>query len=66
LFFVDEEIGGTDGAAILVKSELFKEMNIEVAFDEGFACPRDAYFVMYGERVPWCRWKPGHDFQLQA
>jgi aminoacylase len=54
-FYPDEEIGGKEGALLLVESQIFKKMNIGVVLDEGLACPEDAYIVMYGERSVWCK-----------
>ena len=52
-FVPDEEIGGADGMAYLVKSDEFKSLGkIAIAFDEGLANEKDAYTVFYGERAP--------------
>eukprot|EP01080_Neovahlkampfia_damariscottae_P005673 gene5673-9494_t len=54
VYVPDEEIGGSDGAGELAKSEFFKnEMNVEFGLDEGLASPTDTYPVFYGERMPW-------------
>ena len=52
-FVPDEEIGGADGMAYLVKSDEFKSLGkISMALDEGLANENDAYTVFYGERAP--------------
>eukprot|EP00612_Vaucheria_litorea_P001199 CAMPEP_0171451930 /NCGR_PEP_ID=MMETSP0945-20130129/239_1 /TAXON_ID=109269 /ORGANISM="Vaucheria litorea, Strain CCMP2940" /LENGTH=420 /DNA_ID=CAMNT_0011976491 /DNA_START=27 /DNA_END=1289 /DNA_ORIENTATION=- len=53
-FVPDEEIGGTEGMVSFVKSDFWKSMQpIGFAFDEGLACPENAFTVFYGERIPW-------------
>lgn len=52
-FVPDEEIGGTDGMASLLKSREYKSLGkIGLALDEGLANPNDAFTVFYGERYP--------------
>jgi len=52
-FVPDEEVGGGDGLGSFIKTDLWKEMNIGVALDEGLANPLDKFTVFYGERAPW-------------
>lgn len=68
-FVPDEEIGGRDGAGMLVSSEDFQRLNVGVVLDEGLASPDESYRVFYGERSPW--WltikavgTPGHGSKL--
>lgn len=68
-FVPDEEIGGRDGAKMLVSSEEFQRLNVGVVLDEGLASPDESYKVFYGERSPW--WltikavgAPGHGSKL--
>jgi N-acyl-L-amino-acid amidohydrolase len=49
----DEEIFGIEGMGCLVKHEIFKELNIGAALDEGGAFPEDYLILFYGERAPW-------------
>lgn len=51
---IDEEIGGHDGIEKFVKTEVFKNLNIGFALDEGLAVENDVYRLYYGERSPWC------------
>ena len=50
-FLPDEEVGGLDGASQFVNSELFCELNVGIALDEGLANPDNAYSVFWGERA---------------
>jgi len=52
-YLPDEEIGGHDGALKFTESELWTELNVGLALDEGLANPEDKYTVFYGERAPW-------------
>lgn len=45
--------GGIDGALAFTQSELWKEMNVGLALDEGLANPENKYTVFYGERCVW-------------
>ena len=47
----DEEVGGLDGAARFVQSEIFSKLNVGLALDEGLANPGNAFSVFYGERA---------------
>ncbi|KNA23621.1 hypothetical protein SOVF_023370 [Spinacia oleracea] len=49
----DEEIGGFDGAAKLVESKEFEELNVGFVMDEGQASPTDQFRVFYADRSPW-------------
>jgi aminoacylase len=49
----DEEIGGLDGMSLLLQSNWFNSIKVDVALDEGLACPEDDYCIFYGERMPW-------------
>jgi aminoacylase len=64
-FVPDEEIGGGTGAALFVKTQFFKYLNVGVTLDEGMTSPSDNYTVYYGERIPWwlqitCTGNTGH------
>jgi aminoacylase len=52
-FVPDEEIGGTDGMSILLRSSWFSALNIGLALDEGLANSDNTFSVFYGERLPW-------------
>eukprot|EP00253_Pinus_taeda_P002435 PITA_02435 len=52
-FVPDEEIGGRDGAGMLVSLEDFQRLNVGVVLDEVLASPDESYRVFYGERSPW-------------
>lgn len=52
-FVPDEEIGGGDGMALFVKTELFKELNIGVALDEGIPSSNESFYIFNQERAPW-------------
>jgi aminoacylase len=52
-FVPDEETGGIDGMNVLLQSEWFSTIKIELALDEGLANNGDGYSVFYGERLPW-------------
>lgn len=49
----DEEIGGFNGMAKLVKHRVFEEMKVGFMLDEGQASVGDAYRVFYADRSPW-------------
>ncbi|KXN66401.1 Zn-dependent exopeptidase [Conidiobolus coronatus NRRL 28638] len=49
----DEEIYGAEGMGCLVKHEIFKELNIGAALDEGGSSPDNSFVLYYGERAPW-------------
>lgn len=50
-FLPDEEVGGADGAALLVKdATLWPQLNCGVWLDEGLAHPGPAALLYYGER----------------
>ncbi|XP_071529982.1 aminoacylase-1-like isoform X2 [Panulirus ornatus] len=68
-FVPDEEIGGVDGMAQFVKTEVFKKLKVGFALDEGYANPTEKFTVFYGERAPWwvfvrCPGQPGHGSQF--
>lgn len=65
----DEEIGGFDGSAKLVKSREFKELNLGFMLDEGQASPGDELRVFYADRSPWglvikAEGVPGHGSRM--
>ncbi|KAI3654393.1 hypothetical protein MP228_001112 [Amoeboaphelidium protococcarum] len=54
VFVPDEEIGGGDGMKLFIQSDLFKQLNVAFALDEGLACDKpDTFKLYYGERAPW-------------
>ena len=64
-FVPEEEVGGVDGMAMFVKTNLFKSLNVGFSLDEGLAGPEDEIPLYYGERnVFWskvtCHGSPGH------
>lgn len=68
-FVPDEEIGGHDGAELFADSDIFHDMNVGVALDEGLASPNENYRLFYGERCPWwlvirATGAPGHGAKL--
>ncbi|KAI9085056.1 hypothetical protein K1719_033048 [Acacia pycnantha] len=68
-FSPDEEIGGQDGAAKFVESEVFKSLNIGVVLDEGLASPEENYRIFYSERISrkisiTATGEPGHGSRL--
>ena len=52
-FVPDEEVGGADGMAKFLQTEVFLDLRVGVALDEGLANEGDEYTVFYGERTPW-------------
>lgn len=52
-FVPDEEIGGRDGMRSLVRSPLWKELNVGAALDEGVPHPEGKFHVLRGERQSW-------------
>ncbi|KAJ1665498.1 adenylate cyclase [Coemansia sp. RSA 1813] len=69
VYVPDEEIGGTDGMAHFVESEMFRALNAGFALDEGMANPEETVRVFYGERSPcWVRFvahgNTGHGSQF--
>lgn len=52
-FVPDEEVGGRDGMGKLVKSKLFRNMNVGVALDEGLPNAKSVFNIYYGERQTW-------------
>ncbi|RKP17078.1 DNA repair helicase, partial [Rozella allomycis CSF55] len=52
-FAPDEEIGGEDGMSCFADTDAFKNLRIDVLFDEGLASPTNTITVFYGERAPW-------------
>lgn len=68
-FVPDEEIGGRDGAEMLVNSDVFEKMNVAFVLDEGLPSPGEKYRAFYAERAPWwlvikARGSPGHGAKL--
>jgi N-acyl-L-amino-acid amidohydrolase len=53
LIVPDEEILGAEGMGCLVEHEIFKELNIGAALDEGVTYPESSYILIYGERASW-------------
>ena len=49
----DEEVGGGDGMGVLLASDWYSTVQIELALDEGLASEESEYAVFYGERLPW-------------
>jgi len=49
-FNPDEEIGGHDGLAVFVKTDLFKSLNVGFGMDEGLASSTEVVDLFYGER----------------
>ncbi|KXN65813.1 Zn-dependent exopeptidase [Conidiobolus coronatus NRRL 28638] len=49
----DEEVYGAEGMGCLTKHQIFKELNIGAALDEGGASSVDSFVMYYGERAPW-------------
>ena len=52
-FIPDEEIGGIDGMNILLTSDWFASVKLELALDEGLANESNDMSIFYGERLPW-------------
>ena len=48
-FVPDEEVGGIDGMALFVKTNVFKSLNVGFSLDEGLAGPEDEIPLYYGE-----------------
>lgn len=64
-FVPDEEIGGENGMGQLVKSDLWKKLNIGFALDEGMPSESATYNIFQGERQTWwvavnVQGSPGH------
>ncbi|KAB0795244.1 hypothetical protein PPYR_12084 [Photinus pyralis] len=49
-FVPDEELGGTDGMKVFVKSEAFEKLRVGFAMDEGIPDEHE-FWVYYGEKV---------------
>lgn len=49
----DEEVGGKEGMAQFLKSDVFSKLNIGVCFDEGIPSPEKSIRVYTGERAVW-------------
>ncbi|KAJ1796001.1 adenylate cyclase [Coemansia sp. RSA 2399] len=69
VYVPDEEIGGNDGMAHFVESDMFGALNAGFALDEGMANPEAPVRVFYGERSPcWvkfvARGNTGHGSQF--
>lgn len=52
-FVPDEEIGGVKGMKILIESDWFHSIQVDLALDEGLASESNKMSVFYGERLPW-------------
>lgn len=52
-FVPDEERGGYLGMEKFVATQVFKDLNIGFALDEGIASPDDTFPVFYAERTVW-------------
>nr|CAI5820086.1 unnamed protein product [Callosobruchus analis] len=52
-FVPDEEIGGKDGMAVFVKTNIFRNLNVCFALDEGMASETEEFALFYGERSIW-------------
>ncbi|XP_042212201.1 aminoacylase-1-like [Homarus americanus] len=68
-FVPEEELGGTEGMGQLVKMDVFKNMNIGLALDEGYANTSDKMELFYGQRTPFpiyirIQGQPGHGSQF--
>nr|CAI5820087.1 unnamed protein product [Callosobruchus analis] len=61
-FVPDEEIGGKDGMAVFVKTNIFRNLNVCFALDEGMASETEEFALFYGERSIWqiTFYCPGH------
>lgn len=64
-FVPDEEVGGVLGMNEFVRTDLFRNLNVGFALDEGIASPNDVFRVFYGERTIWqfklhCPGQTGH------
>ncbi|XP_053949825.1 aminoacylase-1-like [Anastrepha ludens] len=53
IFVPDEEIGGTKGMRVFVKSNEFKKLNVGFSLDEGVASVNETFLVYYAERSIW-------------
>ena len=68
-FVPDEEVGGEHGMGAFVESDRFKQLNVGLELDEGWATPEDVFPVFYAERCPWwfvvkASGEPGHGSKL--
>ena len=68
-FVPDEEIGGNDGARMLVNSDAFEKTSVGFVLDDGLPSPAEKYRAFQGERSPWwlvikARGAPGHGAKL--
>lgn len=54
VFTPDEEIGSPNGAALLIKTKLFEDLNIGMCFDEGVPSPNDNFYLFNCERSILC------------
>lgn len=50
----DEEIGGAEGMAAFVRTDVFAKLRVGVALDEGIPGPFPSLLLFHGERAPWC------------
>ncbi|XP_004529658.1 aminoacylase-1 [Ceratitis capitata] len=53
IFVPDEEIGGTEGMRVFVKSKEYKNLNVGFSLDEGIASADETFPVYYAERSIW-------------
>lgn len=68
-FVPDEETGGVAGMEGLVASARFRELNVGLELDEGWATPGEVFPVFTAERCPWwflirAAGEPGHGSKL--
>ena len=54
VFTPDEEIGSPNGAALLIKTNLFESLNVGVCLDEGVPSPSDNFYIFNCERSILC------------
>jgi N-acyl-L-amino-acid amidohydrolase len=49
----DEEIYSNDGMSCFVRTQVFKNLNVGAALDEGYLTKSPEFFLFYGERASW-------------
>ena len=52
----DEEIGGAGGMMAFVETDYFRNMNVGLALDEGYASTSEDFLVFYGQRHIYCKY----------
>lgn len=50
-FGAEEELGGAEGMKLFVESQMFHDLNICFALDEGMATPKEVVPVFHAERT---------------